>query len=79
MGWWRSAACADEDPELFFPVSSSGPGAGQEARAKAVCERCPVVGDCLEWALSTGQSPGIWGGTSEEERRALRRRAARSG
>ncbi|MFJ4846728.1 MULTISPECIES: WhiB family transcriptional regulator [unclassified Streptomyces] len=76
MGWWRSAACSDEDPELFFPVGASGPGAAQEERAKAVCERCPVEEQCLQWALDSGQNPGIWGGTTEDDRRAIRRRRA---
>ncbi|WP_438817800.1 WhiB family transcriptional regulator, partial [Streptomyces clavuligerus] len=62
MAWQRAAACADEDPELFFPVSGSGPGAEQVARARKVCERCPVVQDCLDWAKRTGQRTGVWGG-----------------
>jgi WhiB family transcriptional regulator, redox-sensing transcriptional regulator len=66
---WRSlSACRAEDPELFFPLSASGPGVAQLAMAKAVCARCLVRADCLEFALSTGQVYGVWGGTSEEER-----------
>ena len=42
-------------------------------QAKAVCGICPVNQDCLQYALSTNQDSGIWGGTSEEERRKLRR------
>ena len=38
--WWRSAACLEADPELFFPVSAHGPGAGEIARAKEVCAAC---------------------------------------
>jgi WhiB family redox-sensing transcriptional regulator len=45
----------------------------QIARAKEVCAQCPVHRDCLEYALETNQDSGIWGGTSEEERRVLRR------
>jgi hypothetical protein len=41
--------------------------------AKAVCATCPVSAECLQWALATGQDSGVWGGTSEEERRAMRR------
>lgn len=45
-------------------------------RAKEVCGECPVKVDCLDYALETNQDSGIWGGTSEEERRTLRRRIA---
>jgi WhiB family transcriptional regulator, redox-sensing transcriptional regulator len=74
MDWRHHAACRDEDPELFFPIGSSGPASRQIDQAKQVCRRCPVVTDCLRWALETGQEGGVWGGTSEEERRALKRR-----
>jgi len=46
--------------------------------AKAVCRRCDVVDQCLQWALESGQDAGVWGGMSEDERRALKRRAARA-
>jgi WhiB family redox-sensing transcriptional regulator len=74
----RQAACLDEDPELFFPVGHSGPAIQQIARAKAVCHRCPLISSCLTWALQTGQDAGVWGGMSEDERRALKRRNARA-
>lgn len=73
MDWIRHARCRDEDPELFFPIGTTGLAAAQLARAKAVCGLCPVRVECLEWALETGQDAGVWGGLSEEERRALRR------
>lgn len=76
--WRHRAACRDEDPELFFPVSEQGPGARQVAAAKAVCARCPVASACLAWALETGQDNGVWGGVSEAERRTLQRRKTRS-
>jgi WhiB family redox-sensing transcriptional regulator len=71
--WRHRAACRDQDPELFFPVSDIGPGARQAERAKAVCARCPVRAQCLEYALDNGLDHGIYGGTSESERRMLRR------
>ncbi len=74
--WRNSAACRTEDPDLFFPIGTSGPALLQTEQAKAVCRRCPVREQCLQWALRTGQSMGVWGGTSEEERRALKRRTA---
>ncbi|HWG94195.1 MAG TPA: WhiB family transcriptional regulator [Mycobacteriales bacterium] len=78
MDWRHSALCRNEDPELFFPIGTTGPAAVQVEQAKVVCRRCTVVEDCLTWALETGQESGVWGGTDEDERRALRRRALRT-
>jgi WhiB family redox-sensing transcriptional regulator len=78
MDWRHRAICRDEDPELFFPVGTSGPALLQIAEAKTVCRRCPVVTECLTWALESGQDAGVWGGMSEDERRALKRRNART-
>ena len=72
------AACLEKDPELFFPVGNTGPALLQIEEAKSVCRRCPVVDTCLQWALESGQDAGVWGGMSEDERRALKRRAARA-
>jgi WhiB family redox-sensing transcriptional regulator len=74
--WRRLAICRDTDPDLFFPVGTTGYALVQIDRAKEVCGECPVQSDCLEYALETNQDSGIWGGTSEEERRNLRRRMA---
>ncbi|MFJ8431311.1 WhiB family transcriptional regulator [Kitasatospora sp. NPDC094019] len=75
--WRESARCRGTDPELFFPI---GIGTGfktlaQNDEAKAVCGRCPVSRECLDWALNVAVE-GIWGGTTETERRAIRRRGA---
>ena len=78
MDWRHRAACRDEDPELFWPVGNSGPALLQIAEAKTVCRRCPVASACLSWAMETGQEYGVWGGLSEDERRALQRRNART-
>ena len=78
MDWRHRAACLDEDPELFFPIGNTGPALLQIEEAKAVCRRCPVIDTCLQWALETGQDAGVWGGLSEDERRALKRRNARA-
>jgi WhiB family redox-sensing transcriptional regulator len=77
IGWQHSAACHDEEPELFFPVSDMGPGARQVEQAKAVCARCPVRSACLEYALDNGLDHGIFGGVTERERRNLARRSHR--
>jgi WhiB family transcriptional regulator, redox-sensing transcriptional regulator len=71
--WRDHASCRDTDPELFFPVGTTGNALLQIEQAKSVCRGCSARVDCLEFALSTNQDSGIWGGTSEEERRKLRR------
>ena len=71
--WRDRASCASVESDLFFPVGVTGPAVAQIAAAKAVCATCPVRSECLEFALATNQEYGEWGGTSEEERRALRR------
>lgn len=71
--WRESAACRDEDPELFFPVATLGQEfEAQAAQAKKVCRRCPVRAACLAEAL-TRIPCGIAGGLTEDERRALAR------
>jgi WhiB family transcriptional regulator, redox-sensing transcriptional regulator len=75
-GWWSLAACLTADPELFFPISSSGPALRQVARAKAICTRCEIQQACLGYALDAGPIQGVWGGMTEEERR-LRRQGER--
>lgn len=77
MDWRQEAACLDEDPELFFPVGNTGPALLQVQEAKAVCATCPVTTQCLDWALDNHQDAGVWGGTGEDERRAMRRRRQR--
>lgn len=70
MNDWRvRAACRDEDPDLFHPVTESKAHHQQIAEAKAVCARCPVEMDCLADALGQPSvTAGIWGGTTEAER-----------
>ena len=66
-------ACRPTEPELFFPLSAAGPTVPQVAAAKAICRGCPVRAECLDYAIQTAQDHGIWGGTTEEERRLARR------
>ena len=77
MSWYEYAACRGENPELFFPIGTSGSALQQLKQAKAVCGRCAVQSVCLEWAVLAGIDEGVWGGQSEDERRAQRRRTAR--
>lgn len=69
-GPWRfRAACRDASTAIFFIE----PG-GSVAEARAVCERCEVRSECLEYAATVGpQLDGVWGGLTQKERRHLRR------
>ena len=72
---WRTLSeCRDSDPNLFFPVGSTGPAVEQIAAAKQICASCPVSEECLQYALETNQEAGVWGGYAEDERRRLRKR-----
>ena len=71
--WRDRALCRDTDPDLFFPVGTTGLALVQIEHAKQVCAQCPVTTECLDFALTTNQDSGIWGGLSEEERRVIRR------
>lgn len=67
--WVSQAVCAQVDPSLWFPDKG-----GNNATAKAICRCCPVITECLEYALAQDIAPeGIWGGTSSTERRRVRR------
>lgn len=74
--WMPRGLCSDPtvDPESFFP----GKGESRTYReAKAMCHSCPVENECLTYAIEAGPALfGVWGGTSENERRAMRRRSA---
>ena len=74
--WRDHALCRDTDPELFFPVGTTGNALLAIDYAKRVCAQCAVNQECLEFALDTTQDSGIWGGLSEEERRDIRRQRA---
>ena len=66
--WMLTAKCRGVDPVEFFPSDGSGVD-----RAQRVCGDCPVRVDCLEYALSNRIEHGVWGGTSERERRRILR------
>jgi len=73
-GEWRDlAACRHTEPDLFFPIGTTGPAVDQIEAAKRVCRSCDALEPCLDFALATNQESGVWGGTSEEERRKLRK------
>ena len=82
-GWQFDAACRGEDSTLFFAPNyfeKREEKEAREARAKAICARCPVRDPCLAYALRIREPHGIWGGLNELERRQLlRQRALQAG
>lgn len=69
--WVAYAACRTADPDLFFPVDGADP-----TPALVICRGCPVQEQCLAWAVDTRVRYGIWGGTTERDRRRIVRRSA---
>lgn len=67
--WQDRALCAQADPEVWFP----DPG-NAVVIARRICRRCPVQAQCLEYALDHNERFGVWGGTSEAERREIKRK-----
>ena len=72
--WQQKAACRGIDPELFFPDRGEN-----TANAKAVCATCPVVDDCLMYAIVNLEIVGIWGGKDGKQRRIIRRQLIADG
>lgn len=64
--WMDDGTCRDHPPATFFPSD----GVGVEV-AKRICVTCPVVDTCLEYALENHIDHGVWGGTSERQRRRI--------
>jgi WhiB family redox-sensing transcriptional regulator len=71
--WRRFAECRSLDPEVFFPIGANGLATDYIDTAKNICSVCIVKEPCLEYALASNQDCGIWGGLTEDERRAVRR------
>lgn len=71
--WMGQAVCASVDPDLWFP-----PKSGSSGPAKRICNGfrgsppCPVIGECLAYALAHDERFGVWGGKSERERFKLK-------
>jgi WhiB family redox-sensing transcriptional regulator len=74
--WMRSASCRGTDVDTFY-VSRSGASRFTLDEARRLCEVCPVRGECLDHAISTGEKHGLWGGLSVRQRQAERRRRRR--
>lgn len=75
--WKLAAACRGQDPELWYP-SVRGRARRRYNRqvlaAQRICLECPVIGECLQYALATDSRHGIWGGATELDRARLQGR-----
>lgn len=74
--WMDRGACVGMNADLFFPPR--GVHTADMAEAKAVCAGCPVEQTCRDYALRHHIKYGLWGGTTERERRAIRKQGLRS-
>lgn len=73
MSWRDRAACLDAPQEWFFTSFPERP-TPNILRGIEVCQTCPVTTDCLDWAVTTNQTAGVWGGLLTDQRRRIRRR-----
>lgn len=70
--WRDEAACLGADPELFFPITVTGPmHEATLTAARGICQSCEVISACLNFALAEGIDDGIWAGTTPDERRRM--------
>jgi len=67
--WMAKGVCREHSPSVFFP--SDGVGVD---RARKICGTCTQIQPCLEYALANRIDHGVWGGTSERERRRILKR-----
>ena len=86
MDWFDDALCKGVDPNVFFPVGAGGPAFKDgrpsstedfEEEAASKCGPCPVKSECLEYAIDNRIPEGVWGGTTESQRRRIVKRRAR--
>lgn len=73
LAWRAKAACRGVEPEVFYPVTDE-----EADDAKAVCATCTVRVECLDWAITTRERDGVWGGATERERRRMIRQRRRT-
>jgi WhiB family redox-sensing transcriptional regulator len=66
--WAVFSACKETDPTIFFATTRD-----DERAALVVCSSCSVKDECLNFAVETRERFGVWGGTTERERRRLMR------
>ena len=67
--WMLRASCRGLNPRLFYPEEHEL----VDPEARRVCAACPVQRECLTHAMESGEKHGVWGGTSVNERRQIRK------
>ena len=72
--WKDFGLCVGMDPNLFFIQRHQMGYSKQKAKIKKMCAKCPVQSKCLDWALRNNEE-GMWGGTTEDERKAIKAEA----
>jgi WhiB family transcriptional regulator, redox-sensing transcriptional regulator len=72
VNWHEDVACRDADPDLFFPIGTTGAALRQMEEAKRICRDCPVQSTAWPGRWRTGLTDGVWGGTTPDERRVIR-------
>ena len=80
--WREQAACRGMCPDVFFPVAESRSqqeAAWAKERAVQVCQACQVTDACLAYSLDNDETYGVWGGSTPDDRDALRRLRRRRG
>jgi WhiB family redox-sensing transcriptional regulator len=75
QNWRATGLCKGSDPLVFYPPSEDD---SQADEAKTICSMCAVRQPCLEFALTTREKHGVWGGLTERERRRVLRQRRRS-
>lgn len=75
VSWHDQASCRDADPELFYTPDTHDMARyfSQKQEAIAICEQCPVMEQCREYAIEAGEQLGIWGGTTPRDREKIRK------
>jgi len=74
LSWQESAACRGPLGSVFFPpvtTERKREKLAREARAKEICNACPVMHSCRAHAMQIREPHGVWGGLNEQERRSL--------
>ncbi|MGA9275821.1 WhiB family transcriptional regulator [Ilumatobacter sp.] len=70
--WWDLGACRGLDAAIFYPDDEA-----EAQAAKSVCASCAVQSTCLDYALTSREKAGVWGGATERDRRRIIRQRRR--